>query len=170
MSSADESLSEAIEHYRVHFDSIYVAGIPNLLNSSGAFLSFLAVLTATDALAGLYAPNLGTGERFRALTSRFYPDALAQEAEHLWAFRNAMVHSFNPGPFALTHHNSRSHLSAVHGPKMLNAEDFYAALIVSSQSYFSALAKDSELQKCFLKRISARDGGAPQAFVVTKNQ
>jgi len=168
MPDAEGSLEAAIEHYRVHFDAIYVAGIPNLLNDSGAFLSFIAVLTATDALAGLYSPREGSGERFKAFVSRFFPPPLAVEAEDLWHFRNAMVHSFNPGPFALTHHNSRTHLSTVHGPKLLNAEDFYTALIFAYQGYFSALSQEAELRDRFVKRVSARDGGAPETFVVSK--
>ena len=155
---------------QVHFDAIYVAGIPNLLCDSGAFLSFLTVLTGTEALAGLYAPNLSTGERFRSFIERFFPPELASRSSDLWAFRNSMVHSFNPGPFALTHHSSRVHLSTIHGPVVLNAEDFYGALLHAYRSYFVALFKDAELQSKFLKRLSAKDGGAPDTYVVTRTQ
>jgi hypothetical protein len=60
-----QDIGAEIESYRHHFDAMYVGGIPNLLNDSGAFLSFLAVLAGTEALAGLYRPSLATGERFR---------------------------------------------------------------------------------------------------------
>jgi hypothetical protein len=155
-----------IAEYRAHFDSIYVAGIPRLLNDDGAFLSFLAVLSATEALAGLYAPSHGTGERFREFVARYYPAGLKEDSIRLWQFRNAMVHSFNPGPYGLTHHTSRVHLTAGHGPTMLNAEDFYAALLTASRSYFLELDKSPELQRCFAKRIGDADGGAMQVWVV----
>lgn len=162
-----ETIGEAITDYRVHFDSIYVAGIPRLLNDDGAFLSFLAVIAATEALAGLYAPAAGTGDRFREFVARYYPDNLRGHAQQLWKFRNAIVHCFHPGPFALTHHASRVHLTTT-GPGIvtLNAEDFYSALLSASRAYFEDLALSPEMQASFSKRISDTDGGAPQAWTV----
>lgn len=151
-----------IADYRVHFDSIYVAGVPRLLCDEGVFLSFLVVLSATDALAGLYAPSKGTGERFKAFVERYFPEELKLESERLWQFRNAMVHSFNPGPYGLTHHASRAHLTNTLGVPTLNAEDFYAALLTASRHYFSELAASPELQDSFMRRVKATDGGAPQ--------
>jgi hypothetical protein len=86
------SVLEEIEGYRQHFDAIYVGGIPHLLNDDGAFLAFLAVLTATDALAGLLAPTKPTGERFRSFIATYYPEDHRPHADQLWEFRNAMVH------------------------------------------------------------------------------
>jgi hypothetical protein len=163
-----EPISRAIEAYQVHFDAIYVAGIPNLLCDSGAFLSFMAVLTATDTLAGLFEPAKSNGDRFKAFVNRFFPPELASLSGELWAFRNAMVHSFNPGPFAITHHNSRSHLSTAHGPILLNAEDFYSALLYAYRSYFAELNRDKHFQDRFLKRVSQKEGGAPETYVFSK--
>ncbi len=164
-----ETTAQAIEAYRVHFDAIYVAGISNLLRDSGVYLAFLAVLTATDALAGLYDPSRATGERFRSFVKRYFPSELACMAEDLWGFRNTMVHSFNPGSFALTYHNTRSHLSPVHGPILLNAEDFYAALLHAYRGYFGELAQNHELQEKFINRLSQKEGGAPETHVVSKS-
>ena len=80
-----------------------------------------------------------------------------------------MVHSFNPGPFGLTHHNSRHHLKAPLGITTLNAEDLYGALLAASRAYFDAVVVDTGLQANFLKRVGARDGGAPQVWVVQQN-
>ena len=60
-----------------------------------------------------------------------------------------MVHAFNPGPFALVCHRSRLHLTPQNGLTILNAEDFYAALIFASHQYFDALTNDEELQLLF---------------------
>ena len=160
---------DEIEDYRQHFDAMYVGGIPHLLNDDGAFLAFLAILTATDALAGLLAPAAPTGERFRSFISTYYPEDHRPYADQLWEFRNAMVHSFNPGPFGLTHHNSRHHLKAPLGITTLNAEDLYGALLAASRAYFDAVVVDTGLQANFLKRVGARDGGAPQVWVVQQN-
>jgi hypothetical protein len=166
---ADSKVLAEIEGYRQHFDAIYVGGIPRLLNDDGAFLAFIAVITATEALAGLYAPTRGTGERFRLFIVNYFPEEYSSIADQLWAFRNAMVHSFNPGPFGLTHHNSRHHLKAPLGLVTLNAEDMYGALLDASRRYFDSLVASPELLENFLKRTQASDGGAPQAWVVQEH-
>ena len=155
-----------IDSYRQHFDAMYVGGIPGLLNDNGVFLSFLAVLTGTEALAGLYQPALATGERFRNFVAMYFPPEYAQHVNGLWALRNGIVHSFNPGPFGLTYHSSRMHLQSPQGHVLLNAEDFYAALVIAYKAYFAALANDRALQGAFMQRISAKDGGAPEVAVV----
>jgi hypothetical protein len=159
-----------IEEFRFHFDAMYVGGIPRLLNEDGAFLAFLAVLTATEALAGVFAPQLGTGERFRNFVARFFPAPLGDRAEELWRFRNLMVHAFNPGPFVLVCHQSRLHLTPQSGLIILNAEDFYAALIAASHGYFDALSRDGDLQHLFTRRLADEDGGGMQSFTVQRTK
>jgi hypothetical protein len=162
--SAGAEIADQIAEYRRYFDSIYVAGVPRLLNDDGAFLSFITVVTGTDALAGLFAPDKPNGDRFREFVSRYYPMELRVHAEQLWKLRNALVHCFHPGPFALTHHASWAHLTTQDGTPVLNAEDFYAALLIASRSYFSELEASEALQSAFLKRVSAATGGAMRVF------
>ena len=47
------------------------------------FLAFVSMLTAIESLAGAYAPDLGTGERFRAFISAYYPPTYAPLADQL---------------------------------------------------------------------------------------
>ncbi|WP_347888295.1 hypothetical protein ABHF54_13065 [Nitrosomonas europaea] len=160
-------LLDEIDSYRVYFDTMYVGGIPHLLNEDGAYLAFLAIVSATDALSGLFAPNKPTGERFRLFVERYFPEDHRPYAERLWNLRNAVVHSFNPGPdFVLTFHTSRQHLKSPLSLITLNAEDLFAALLFAARSYFDSLLNDSQLQENFQKRIAATDGGAPEAFVM----
>ena len=161
-----DASAEQIVDYRRCFDEIFVAGTPKLFNNEGAFLSFIIVLVGTDALAGLYEPSRTPGLRFKEFVARFYPANLAPMAERLWQLRNALVHSFNPGPFGLTHHNSRHHLTTVNGVTVLNAEDFYAALLHAAHGYFAALVVDPELVANFMKRTSEPGGGAPHTTLV----
>ncbi|AXQ27274.1 hypothetical protein D0B54_00580 [Solimonas sp. K1W22B-7] len=147
--------------FRAHFDQYYLAVIPRLLNEDGLFLALLSMLTAVEALAGTYAPHLGTGERFRAFVSAYFPSLYGPFVESLWICRNKMVHSFNPGPFLLVCHQSRMHLVSASDVPMLNAEDFYADLIAASRSYFRALYLDPDLQRKFAKRMTEGDGGRP---------
>ncbi len=58
-----DAIGKDFDDFRFHFDSMYLGGIPRLLDETGAFLSFLCVVTAIDTLAGGWAPALGSGER-----------------------------------------------------------------------------------------------------------
>jgi hypothetical protein len=53
-----QSFEELVSEVRSEFDRVYLGGIPGLLTDDGAFLSFVAVLTGTEALAGFFAPRL----------------------------------------------------------------------------------------------------------------
>ena len=165
---AETTIQIDIDEFRSNFDAMYLGGIPNLINDDGAFLAFLAALTATDALAGFYGPQFGAGIRFTNFVDSFYPKDLAKHANALWKFRNAMVHSFNPGPFMLVFHQSRLHLTTSNGVIVLNAEDYYSALVSASRSYFETLLRDPELQAAFAKRLADSDGGGIQSYVASK--
>jgi hypothetical protein len=71
----------------------------------------------------------------------------------------------DPGPYAITTHTSRAHLDTVHGIKVLNAEDFFGALLVAARRYFRELAINPGLQDNFQKRVAAKDGGAPDSVI-----
>ena len=163
MDTPADAVSQIAE-YRRYFDSIYIAGIPRLLNDDGAFLSFITVVTGTEALAGLCAPSKQNGERFREFVARYYPAEYLPFVEKLWELRNSVVHCFHPGPFALTHHASWAHLKPQGDAIVLNAEDFYAALLMASKQYFAALEASPELQASFLKRVASSSGGAMQVL------
>lgn len=163
-----ESIQKDIDDFRFHFDAMYIGGIPRLLDETGSFLAFLSVLAAIDALAGVWSPSSGSGERFKGFVEKFFPVELRSRASDLLRFRNLMVHASNPGPFALVCNQSRLHLTP-HGPvTVLNAQDFYAALILASQQYFRSLAADETLQSNFRRRIAQADGGAPDSFLAMR--
>ena len=164
------ALLDDIDSYRVYFDTMYVGGIPRLLNEDGAYLSFLAIVSATDALSGLFAPSKVAGERFRAFVETYFPEDHRPHAARLWELRNLIVHSFNPGPyFSLSYHTSRQHLKSPVGQVILNAEDLFAALLMASRAYFDALLLDPILQDNFKKRVGAADGGAPEVWVLQQH-
>ncbi len=152
-----ESLQAA--EFRRHIDQYYIGVIHRLLNEDGIFLAFVSMLTAIEALAGVYQPGLKPGPRFRAFLQDFFPEAYQAHLRELWAFRNKMVHSFNPGPFSLACHASRLHLLTPDGARVLNAEDFYSDLVVASRQYFTRLYADLDLQKRFTERLAQKDGG-----------
>lgn len=163
-----QTIQQEIDNFRFHFDSMYIGGIPRLLDESGAFLAFLSVLTAVDSLAGVWNPSAGSGERFKGFVATFFPAGLKGRADELWRFRNLMVHAFNPGPFALVCNQSRLHLVSGENGTWLNAEDFYAALVLASQEYFGCLSRDESLQANFARRVAQADGGAPETFLAVR--
>lgn len=164
-----KDLSDVAAQFRAHFDQYYVSVIPRLLNEDGLFLAFLSILSAVESLAGAHMPDHGTGERFRAFISTFFPKTYEPYVDQLWKFRNRMIHSFNPSPFMILCSNSRMHLCEASGVRMLNGEDFYADFVTASRGYFSALYSDLELQKRFAKRVASDDGGRPISHQVTES-
>jgi hypothetical protein len=162
-----DSLATEIDHFRFHFDSMYIASIPRLLDETGSFLAFVCIVTAIDTLAGLFSPADGTGQRFKAFVANFFPPGLRERSEELWRFRNLMIHASNPGSFALVCGQSRLHLTPNGEVTVLNAQDCYAALVSASQAYFSALKTEPGLAANFQRRLQDKDGGVPDTFVVT---
>ncbi len=153
------STADLMKHVAANFGRIYLGGIPGLLNDDGAFLSFICCLTGTEALGGFLRPKDGNAARFRAFVKDYFPDPYPSQADALWRLRNAAVHGFSPGPYKLTHHNSHLHLTSDGGVTILNAEDFYAALVAASKRYFDALAKDASLQAAFEEHAKDPDTG-----------
>jgi len=155
----DQRQVEAAIHW---FSRIYLGGIPPTITDDSAFLSFICSLAAIEALAGFRFPqDTSPGERFRSFVGEYFAAEYKPLADDLWAFRNSMVHAFNTGRFALTHHHSEAHFRQMaQGTVVLNAEDFYAALLASAQSYFAALRASAELRTLLLQRLKSPKGGA----------
>jgi hypothetical protein len=146
------------------FDRIYLGGIPQMIRDETAFLSFLCMMTAIDALAGYWDPDRSgqgsIGGRFRDIVKSYFPPAYHGHAGDLWDFRNGMAHGFSPRKFALTHHNGSVHFQTSQlGAKILNAEDVFADLLGASRKYFWELAVSPELQARFVKRLESSSGG-----------
>lgn len=137
-------------------------------------MAFVCVLTGIDSLAGLFAPKKPSGERFRLFVLKYFPDDHKEYSQQFWDFRNAMIHSFNSGPFALTCQTSRNHLKTISTASgdmpILNIEDFFSALLVAYRNYFDSLFLENDLQSNFQKRISQDDGGAPQTWSMTEHR
>jgi len=145
--------SELIARVRGEFSRIYLRGIPSLLTDEGAFLSFICTFTAIEALSGFARPKeKKNGTRFKEFVRDYFPEPYPSHADNLWKLRNALVHAFSPGPYALTHHHSEVHFTMQDGRYALNAEDFFGTLLVATQQYFSAVTGDTTLQAAFVER------------------
>jgi hypothetical protein len=154
-------MDDRLRTLRRWFDRIYLGGIPQLSPNDTAFLGFICILTAVEALAGYrYADSMGNGARFREFVKNYFPQGLAALADDLWDFRNGMIHGFSPRRFALTEHQSHLHLArTLSGAPLLNFEDCYAALLQAANKYFAELEASDELQAVCLERIGSKNGG-----------
>lgn len=165
MSNANATSSDPrIEHTIGLFSTIYLGGIPAIITNDSAFLSFLTVLSAIEALAGFrYAGTLKAGQRFTTFIADYFPEPYKIHAERLWLFRCRMVHAFSPAGFALTHHHSEQHLRTARdtGNPVLNAEDFYAALVTAAQGYFAHVRSDTDVAARMIERIEDPKHGGP---------
>lgn len=136
-----------------------------MIRDETAFLSFLCMMTAIDALAGYWDPDRSgpgsIGARFRDFVSAYFPTNYHDYVDDLWDFRNGMAHGFSPRKFTLTHHNGAVHFRTTEqGARILNAEDVFADLLGAARKYFTELATSQDLQGRFLKRIESSSGGA----------
>ena len=107
-------------------------------------------------------PGSRNGVRFKRFVERYFPEPLKGQADSLWKLRNAAVHGFSPGPYALTHRNTRAHLKKANAgncPITLNAENFYATVVTAASTYFYELAENESLQTSFQVRIREKDTG-----------
>lgn len=127
---------------------------------------FICSLSAIEALGGFLSPSLGNGKRFREFVERYFPDPYPSQAGALWKLRNDAVHVFLTGPYNLMHHSGHLHLTQdKDGLTILNAEDFYAALVLASKRYFdrrlvvffaSVSRTLSVVDHCINRRLSER--------------
>jgi len=153
------STHQLISQVHANYARIYLGGIPSTLNDDAAFLSFICTLTAIEALGGFLKPGEKNGLRFKAFILGYFSQQYHPHADTLWRLRNAAVHGFSPGPCKLTHHNGHRHMTSDGGLMVLNAEDFYAALVAASEKYFADLKKDATLQASFIQRANDPDTG-----------
>jgi hypothetical protein len=144
------------------FTEIYVAGIPLIIRDRTAFLAFICMLTATDALAGYRYNHPKPGPRFRRFLRTYFPPSYASHVPKLWLFRCRMVHGFSPAYFTLTHHDPRTHLSrSAIGDTTLNAESFHQDFARAATTFFAEVRASSQRQKQMLARLTdiAQGGG-----------
>ena len=152
-------IGERISQVHAHYARLYLGGIPSTLNENAAFLSFICTLTAIEALGGFLKPSEKNGPRFKGFILAYFASTYHAQVDELWKFRNAAVHGFSPGPYKLTHHSGHLHMTVDGGLTVLNAEDFYAALVTASERYFADLKSDAALQTSFQQRVDDPDTG-----------
>jgi len=160
--------SELLQLVEANFDKVFLRGIPGLLTDAGAFLSFICTFAGAEALAGFFSPEDDSpGARFKTFARRYFPPEYAPLVEDLWKLRNALVHAASPGPLGLAHNQPKAHLRMAEGRLVLNAEDFYEALVGAARLYFDSVRRDAALLASLVKRCADPRTGVSAVKVVS---
>ena len=142
------------------FESIYLRGVPILLRSNDtAFLAFVCMLAAIDALAAYRYNASGIGERFTRFIREYYPAAYLTHADTLWVLRCRMLHNFSPAHFSLCHARPEKHLQPSARDTFLSDECFFADMHSAARRYFEELQSSLALQTAMLKRLNNLEAG-----------
>ncbi|HCK83748.1 MAG TPA: hypothetical protein DHW63_04300 [Hyphomonadaceae bacterium] len=154
-------MDTSIQSARDWFRDIYLRGIPFLLRQNDtAFLSFLCVVSATDALSGYRYE--GEANRMPDFVRTYFPDKYKEHAENLYLFRCRMLHNFSPAHFSVVHAMPELHLqhSSV-GDTVLDDGTFFSDMSIAAEKYFEEMEASAELQAIMLCRLqNAQRGGS----------
>ena len=168
MKKIDPRINQAI----FLFNDIDIDGIPLLVHEKSAFLSFILVITAIEALSGYRYEKGNLEHRFKSFIEEYFPEEYKMHSDNLWEFRKKMVHAFSPSSFALIHNHPHFHFSKTpDGRTILNAEDFYKALKYAAEIYFKDLSNNNSIQAAMIKRLDDEyNGGSIGVFTIKKQQ
>lgn len=150
--TVDPQIESALSWFR----RIYLQGIPFLLRQNEtAFLSFVCVVAAIDALAGYRYANEDDRGRFSRFIREYFPPEYQPHADNLYVFRCRLLHNFSPAHFSLVHGASASHLQAsAIGDPILDDATFFAHMQSAAERYFSDLSANSTLQSSMQARLN----------------
>ena len=142
------------------FKDIILGGVPILLKANEtAFLSFLCMVSAIDALAGWRYTD---EKRFEQFIRHYFPPSYAPHAEKLWLFRCRMLHNFSPAYFTVMHAAPALHLGrSPINDTILSDETFFADLRAAATKFFAEVENDGDRQRVMHARlVNVQKGGA----------
>ncbi len=143
------------------FSEIILGGVPRLLRQNEtAFLSFMCMVAAIDALSGYRYRTARVGDRFRDFIGEYFPASYAPHAGNLYLLRCRILHNFSPAYFTLTHANPTAHLqmSAI-GDVVLSDDVLFADLANAAAKFFGEVQTDPGRQDAMNARLLDVDNG-----------
>jgi hypothetical protein len=164
-------LHEAIESARNNFRTIYLGGIPYLLKQNEtAFLSFVCMCAAIDALAGWsYPADVSVADRFAGFIRTRFATEYEGHAVNLYTLRCRVLHNLSPAHFALIHSQRYVHLKpSPIGGHFLSNDRLFADLQNAAESFFCELTTNEAMQATMLARLEdfARGGKIYTAKII----
>lgn len=153
-------MDPAIESARSWFREIFLKGIPFMLRQNDtAFLSFVCVVAATDALSGYRFRD--DSKRFSNFVTEYFPDAYKPHADKLYLFRCRMVHNFSPAYFTVVHNDPVKHLQSSPRDTFLDDRTFFEDMQTAAEKYFNELHASTNRQADMLARLQdTKNGGS----------
>src|SRR6267143_1696154 len=150
------SISVEIQAAIRGFNDIVLGGVPILLKQNKtAFLSFMCMAAAIDALAGYRYATDNVGQRFGSFIKEYFPPRYTAYAENLYKLRCRLLHNFSPAYFTLAHSSPASHLGRSQiGDTILSDDMFFADLKEAALKFFDEVQKDSSRQSAMDARLS----------------
>lgn len=156
------------------FRKIILGGIPFLhQREETAFLSFLCMVAAIDALSGYrFTPDDEkrlkslNDHRFSAFVRDYFPSQYLRHATMLYQFRCRMLHNFSPAYFSITHCDAARHLLPSNiGDTTLHSGTFFSDLCGAAEMFFAELESSPERQANMLIRLRSTERGG-SIFIV----
>jgi hypothetical protein len=148
----DAEIDRAVAAFR----EVFFKGLPVMLaQNETAFLSFMCITAATDALSAYRYDTNNVGDRFKTFVTVYYDPAYTRHAENLYKFRCRVLHNFSPAYFTLSHGRRGQHLkpSAI-GDYMLEDVVFFEDMKSAAEKYFAELGASTDLQAKMRARIT----------------
>jgi hypothetical protein len=149
------SLPQEIQSSLQAFDHIILRGVPSLLaKNDTAFLSFMCMMAAIDALAAYRYDTNDVGKRFADFIKDYFPPQYAPHADAMYKFRCRVLHNFSPAYFTAAHDAPLQHLrpSSI-GDTVLSDESLFRDLKDAAQKFFDEVENDPTVQGLMLKRL-----------------
>jgi len=154
-----DEINSAIRGFR----DIILGGIPFLLQQNEtAFLSFMCMVAAVDALAAYRYTTDKVGDRFSDFITEYYPSSYGPHATNLYLLCCRLLHNFSPAHFSLVHAQSPLHLQPSNiGDNYLSDDVFFKDLRDAAGTFFAEVAADKNRQRDMRARLlNVNQGGA----------
>ena len=137
------------------FRDAIIGGVPLLIDKpETAFLSFMCMAAAIDALAAYRYAGDDVGQRYRDFVQGYFPPTYAPHAGNLYLFRCRVLHNFSPAYFSLAHAQAALHLTQSSiGDYFLSDDSLYSDLKGAAEQYFSELSGSVALQSIMQSRL-----------------
>lgn len=163
-----------VETTIANFRSVFFEGVPLMLRQNEtAFLSYLCVCAAIDALSGYrFAKGQGKdvrndGERFARFVREYFRAEYADHADHLYILRCRALHNFSPAKFTLAHARPELHLQPSPALPDVALDDvtFFEDMRAAAEKLFAEINSSPVLEKKMLERLNDVDRGGAIFFL-----
>jgi hypothetical protein len=138
------------------FREVFFRGLPMMLaQNETAFLAFMCITAATDALSAYRYDTDNVADRFKTFITNYFDPAYKPHAENLYKFRCRALHNFSPAYFTLSHGRRGLHLKPSQiGDYVLEDVALFEDMKNAAEKYFAEVGASNDLQAKMVTRIT----------------